>query len=321
MSASDAGTGLASVRPQSRAQVAARGWALAGAMCVAAQLALLVRWVADEGYRLTGSRPAATTTALVLQGVFTALVVITLAVLVGWVWRQSRAEGRLSFDAAAVIGLLLSTWLDPVQDYARPVFVQNLQALTPAGSFGPYLPGWQGEAAHTVSWLWLPLLPMYGAFYAAIVLISNLIRRAGTHRPHLSTARLYGLGYLISYLTVALLTQIYPLLAVGIWGHAIPQLTLFAGHWYQWPLYEAPVTALVVLLPAILRHQHLTRGQSVVERGLEQLAPRRQSWVRLLAVTAWMNGAVLLYMLVQILLSLVPGSGPDSLPAHFTTTP
>ncbi|NGO12551.1 spirocyclase AveC family protein [Streptomyces sp. HC44] len=296
-------------------------WAAAGTLCLAAQLALLVRWLADRGYRLTGGpRPAAPATALVLQGLFSALCLAVLALLIRMAWRQCRAERRLSFDTAGIIGFLLATWLDPVQNYLRPVFVQNAYALTPAASWGPYLPGWQGSDPHTVTWLWLPLLPMYGAFYAAVILISRLMRRIRARHPQWSEARLYGASYLISYAAVAPLTQIYPLLAVGVWGHAIPELTLFSGRWYQWPLYEAPVTALVVLLPSILRHQHLTGGSSLVERGMEQLPDTRRSWARALAVTAFMNGAVLLYMLIQILLSLLPGISPQSLPAHFGTT-
>lgn len=295
-------------------------WVAAGVLCTVIQAAVFGRWIADGGYRLNaGARPAAPPTALILQGVFTALCVVVLALLIRMAWRQSRAERRLSFDAAGIIGFLMAAWLDPVQNYLHPVFVQNIHALTPIGSWGPYLPGWQGSAAHTVTWLWLPLLPMYGAFYAAVLLISAMMRRVHARRPHWSRARLYGASYLISYLSVALLTQIYPLLAVGVWGHPIRALTLFDGHWYQWPLYEAPVTALVVLLPAVLRFQHLTQGRSMVERGIEQLPAARQSAARVLAVTAWMNGAVLLYMLAQILLSLLPGSPPQSLPDHFRT--
>ncbi|MFI9236964.1 spirocyclase AveC family protein [Streptomyces sp. NPDC053079] len=298
-----------------------RAWAALGAVCVLAQLLVLIRWIDDDGYRLTGGQRAAPALALVLQSLFTAAVVFTLALLTVRAYRESRARRQLSFDAAGITGFLLAAWLDPVQNYLHPVFVQNVHALTPAGSWGPYLPGWAGPPAHTGTWLWLPLLPMYGAFYAAVILISNAMGRLRATRPAWSPRRLYTTSYLVSYLSVALLTQIYPLLAVGVWGHAIPQLTLFDGRWYQWPLYEAPVTALVVLLPAILRFQHLTTGTSAVERGMDRLPARWHGAARLLAVTAAMNATVLLYMAAQIALSLLPGTGPDALPAHIRTTP
>jgi hypothetical protein len=98
---------------------------------------------------------------------------------------------------------------------------------------------------------------------------------------------------------------------LGVYTYAgvKPGFTLFAGHYYQFPIYEPILWGAAWAAPAVLIYFRDDRGNTAVERGIETLhaGEGRRVGIRVLALGAFLNVAFLAYNLVFGLVPLQPG--------------
>ncbi|MEU5032192.1 meilingmycin biosynthesis spirocyclase MeiC [Streptomyces milbemycinicus] len=293
-------------------------WACVGALVLGLQVYVFAAWLADSGYRIEKASPArgGGDSERIADVLIPLLSVVGAVVLAVCLYRRCRARRRLTFDALLFIGLLSASWQSPLMNWINPVLASNVNVFGAVASWGPYVPGWQGAGAHQEAELPLATLSICMTAMMAAVACGKGMGLAAARWPRLGPLRLIALGFLL----VVLLDIAEPLVSfagVSVWTRAVPELTIWSGHWYQFPLYQMVASALFGASLGAARHFRNRRGETCLESGTALLPEGPRPWVRLLAVVGGANISIALYTGAHILFSLMDGAPPDRLPEFF----
>ena len=225
-------------------------------------------------------------------------------------WRRERS---LSFDGMLTIACLTMFWQDPLLNIFQPYFSYNT-ALMNIGSWGSEIPGWLSpngdKLAHPIAFT----LPMYVVFIIPFAILACRVMVSAQRRwPRLSTPHLIFFVFL-GFVALDLFFE-HLMLLLGLYAYpgTIDWLTLWHGHHYQFPIYEAIFWPLCWTLWACLRFSRDDKGHSVAERGIDRLPVRgrARTGVRLLAVVGATQAVFLIGYNVPIaILSLYQSSWP-----------
>ena len=86
------------------------------------------------------------------------------------------------------------------------------------------------------------------------------------------------------------------------YGGAIKGLTLFPGHYYAFPMYEAILIGAFFTPLAALRYFKDDKGRTFVERGIDEVAGAgRKTGLRFLAISGFFNVCLLLIFNVPMI--------------------
>ncbi|KUJ64073.1 hypothetical protein ACZ90_62415 [Streptomyces albus subsp. albus] len=291
-------------------------WACLGAAFVVLQVYVFGRWILSGGLDVEKA-DLQHDPNLAMKWVGVLVPLSSLATVVFLTVRfagESRRLRRATFDLLMVGGLALCMWQDPLVNWAHPVVSLNTDEFLVTGSWGPYVPGWQGAGPHQQAEL--PLAALVASLGALMMImgVGGAMQWLAGRRPGIRPVPLMAFALGVGFVLTAFSEAFFPLMGIFFWSRAVPELTLFSGHWFQFPLYEVLMAGIFFTSMAIVRYFADERGETPVERGASLLAPRRAVWFRFLAVAAVANVAYLTYMAGQILFSLADGSPPDSLP-------
>jgi hypothetical protein len=199
-------------------------------------------------------------------------VVIALAVLYHFIVKPWRRERTVTLEGLLSLVFLLIFWQDPLSNYVQTVVTYSA-AQTNLGSWVAHIPGWNSPHGNQLGWpiVWGPSAYIY--FWMASVLAGGFIMdRARRRWPRLSRLQVITL----CYFTMALVDLAGELVWVrsGFYtfiGPSFPSLTLFYGHYYQFPMYETFILCLPMTAFTCLRYFRNDRGQTIVERGIDQV--------------------------------------------------
>ncbi|WP_369383112.1 spirocyclase AveC family protein [Streptomyces sp. cg36] len=242
----------------------------------------------------------------------TLLVVITVVVV-----RGCRRAGLITFDAALFAGYTLSAWQDPLYDYSGPFALHSQYALH-LPSWGPYIPGWQGHSDSHLNIETAIGLAGVGGFAAMIACVWTqwwLIDQVARRRPRWRRARMLPLGLLAGLVTVCFFEALAISTGAYAWAGAVRSLSLWGGHWYQYPLYECFAWTVFLTVAAMTRHNW--RAHATIPhmfRGTEPAVSRGDNWTRLLAGVGFANVATLGYMAVNATATLFANPAPADTP-------
>jgi hypothetical protein len=216
------------------------------------------------------------------------LLVLFLYRLVLRPWRR---DGEPSLDGILFLGFLSMYWQDPVFDYVQPWFTYNT-ALVNLGSWAPHIPGWLSPNMERLPEPLLFIGPMYGISVLVFAWIANAVMRTVKRRwPRTGRMGLIGVCFATLMFMDMVLEPMW--LGFGLMSYpgAIEGWTLFHGHYYQYPLYQAPLAALFFGSFACLRYFRNDRGETFAERGLHSihLGQGRRTGLRILAMVGACN--------------------------------
>jgi hypothetical protein len=252
-----------------------------------------------------------------------AYYVLVVAGLVAWTsciyfWfiRPWRRERRLGTNALLALAFQSMWWQDTFANLLQPVVVFN-SAFFNLGGWNPHIPGWLSQHGNLTAapLLWDPFIYIY-AFLGPALVGAALLRKAKARWPALGKFGLVAVAYGF-FVICDLIMEPLLWLPWGMYTYAsvIPSLTLFYGHYYQFPVYEAILwPACWTIFAAVLFFKD-DNGQTVVERGIERLrvTPRQKTWVRGLAYCGGVNLVVFVYSCVHIVLSAYTGPWPEDI--------
>ncbi|WP_371483527.1 spirocyclase AveC family protein [Kitasatospora sp. NBC_00315] len=298
-------------------------WAAAGAVFLALQCYVFVRWAADGGYHLLavpgpddGTAGAGTGHRRVVDVLLPALSVAGVVGLAVSLVRRGRTERRLSFDALLFAGVLFAGWLSPLMNWFHPVLIANTHVWGALSSWGPYVPGWRGLPPGMEAELPLVTFSLGSTVLLGVLGCCQVMTRARDRWPGIRPWQLVGLAFLTA-VVFDLSEPFISFAGVSVWSRALPAVTLWSGAWYQFPLYQLVGTGLASGSLSAIRFFRDERDETVVERGAWRLPGRIRPWVRFLAVVGTVNAVMLGYAALQALLSLAGGQPPAGLPEFF----
>jgi hypothetical protein len=293
-------------------------WAAVGAAFVVLVAYVMLRWVTGPHFQ---SVPAGRNVPPTwMKAAAHAIEAITLTVfpatLYYYVIRPWRREGEISHDGLMVLALVTLYWQNTLPNYLSYGTLLN-SAFTNFGSWYQYIPGWLSPGMNR-----LPEAPLaWGLCYACWFVFFPM--KAGakfTHwfaarHPALSLARVFCVAFLGFMLLDFVLEGTF--LRTGMYAYAgtVHSLTLWAGHTYQFPIYEIATWGLAWTVYATLYAYRDDRGMTLVERGVETLriGRKRKKLVRFLALLAAFN----LIFLVQNAVMAVIATHADRWPAGY----
>jgi Spirocyclase AveC-like len=264
-------------------------WAALGVFFLAVGVFSIVSWMASPDFTptKTGVTPVP---GYIIWGnniqqvgeVIGAVLVIYFIVIRPW-----RRNGRISLDGMIVLAATCIYWWDPVPNYFGPTVSYN-SALLNWGSWSSHIPGWVSANGSR-----MPEPPLYAGLWYIIgfvllaMFINYVMRSAKRRWPKLGTSGLVLIAIASGILLDFVLEALYVRLGTYVYPGAYKPLTVFYGHYYQFPLLCAVFSGIAFGIISCLRYFTNDKGQTFVEGGIADLRvqPWQRSLVRFLAIS------------------------------------
>jgi hypothetical protein len=279
-------------RPESTSKPV-RMWAIAGGAILVFQLYVWIRWMTGPYFERVPAGPSDPPTLMkVVLLTWTAVIVLGLPVgIYYFIVRPWRRERRITLDGMLLVACGLLFFQDPLLNYLNTWSTYNSWMFN-RGSWVQHIPGWvsYGEPGRMMA---EPLL-MNAPGYSYGVLLCTILgcwvmRRAKSRWPNISNAGLIGVLIVWTFFFDVVMEGLF-LMPMGLYIYpgAIKSLSINAGTYYQWPVYEGLMWGGVQAGLCALRFFTDDRGRTFVERGLERIQGgfAKQQLTRFLAIFA-----------------------------------
>jgi hypothetical protein len=208
-------------------------------------------------------------TAYALQPVF---AISTFWVLWRFLIKPWRATRRLTPDGMLILAMLPLILQDCMSNWLRTAYFTYNTTWLNLGSWTASTPGWISPNGEKLPEPLLYSVPSYPVLlFLTMVAGCALMRRARTRWPKLGNFGL-AVGCLIGFMLFdAILEPIA--MYFGFWSYpgAIKGLTVFYGHFYQYPIYEGVLFGGMWGAFACLRFFRDDRGNFISDKGLDRV--------------------------------------------------
>lgn len=271
---------------------AVKVWATAGGVLLVLQLYVWIRWVTGPYFVRVPAGPS--DPPMFMKVFLTAngtLMCIGLPVAIWWfLIRPWMRERRITLDGLLLVSCSLFFFQDPLLNYLNTWCTYNTW-LWNRGSWSSHIPGWVSPESpgRQVAEPLLINATGYGMVLLFAIAGCWFMRRAKSRWPNMSNVRLILITYAAAIVADFIMEACF-MLPFGLYTYpgAIRSVSVFAGSYHQWPIYEGVMWGGVMTALSCLRFFTDDRGRTVVERGLDQVRGgfARQQFVRFLAIFA-----------------------------------
>lgn len=311
-------------RPATTLEVDARSrhkpvvfWAAVGGAFLVLEAYVMGSWILSGDATPTprGETPIPTYMVAAARGMEIFGVIAFVLFAYFFVVRPWRREGRITQDGLFCIAFTTLYWQDPLVNYYQTWFTYNT-AFINLGSWVEHVPGWMSPRGRLLPEPILAFGTTYLYVLMGAVMVGNfLMQKAVVRYPRLTRVQLLALCFAF-FFCFDLVVEPFIMMRWGLYTYAgsIPAVTVFHGHYYQFPLTEALFFAALFTGWCSLRFFKNDKGYTYVERGVDQLkaSPRRKSAIRFLAIVGALNVIMLaLYCVPGALTGLYGGPWPD----------
>jgi Spirocyclase AveC-like len=268
-------------------------WATIGGAILALQLYVWIRWISGPYFvRVPGGPSEPPQLMKVILTANSILLMAGLPVALWWfIIRPWVRERRITLDGMLLVSMGLMFFQDPFLNYFNTWCTYNTWLFN-RGSWSPYVPGWisPDSPGHQVPEPLLSNIPGYTYGVLLITIIGCwVMRRIKARWPGISNLQLIGLTYTMTFVLDFFMEGCL-LLPTGVFSYpgAIQAVSINAGHYYQWPVYEGLMWGGVQAALCCLRYFTDDRGRTVAERGLDHVrgGVAKQQFIRFLAIFA-----------------------------------
>jgi hypothetical protein len=200
-------------------------------------------------------------------------------------------DKRVSWDGMLMMALFTMWVQDPMCNYFNFTFMYNADFIN-MGSWSSFLPGWQSPRGSNLP---EPLFLMGGIYLwwttINVIAFSWSLKKLRIWLPGWST-----LAHIpIAFVSIVILDALLEIPATRFGLFAYPgapySLTLWAGKYYQFPIYENVFMNFNYLSIGLLRYYRDDKGESLAERGVStlKLSETGKSWMRFFALVGFCN--------------------------------
>jgi uncharacterized membrane protein len=202
---------------------------------------------------------------------------------------------------------------DLLANYGSGVTWYNSGMLN-RGSWFCHIPGWTMPNGCRMAEPFLFSSTWYSfGFLGAVILGCRVLRWVKARNPALGTLGLLAVGLGIAVVADVVVEFIYIFAGIYFYGSPIKGATVFAGHYYQFPLYEAILWPVCWVALVCIRYYRDDKGQAFCERGLDRVhvsAPKK-AFLSMFSIPGMVATFYIAYMVPWWGMStLHPGSFP-----------
>ncbi|WP_280382876.1 spirocyclase AveC family protein [Nocardia wallacei] len=270
-----------------------RIWAVLGGLILAFQLYVWIRWITGPYFERVPAGPSDPPTAMkTILIIWTAVIIAGLPVgIYYFIVRPWRRERRITLDGMLLVACGLLFFQDPLLNYFNTWSTYNTWMWN-MGSWVLHVPGWRsfGEPGAMMAEPVLMNAPGYSyGVLLCTILGCWVMRRTKARWPRINNAGLIGVLIVWTFFFDFVIEGLF-LMPMGLFTYpgAIQSLSINAGTYYQWPIYEGLMWGGVQAGLCALRYFTDDRGRTFVERGLERIQGGfvKQQFTRFLAIFA-----------------------------------
>jgi hypothetical protein len=306
-------------------------WAVIGSFFLTFMLYIVYQWITAPYFGPTELAPGVEVPTHFKIGVRT----VEIGMSIGWavmIWYQIikpiRRTGQPTTLGLLSVAFFFAIFWDPSMNWIQQGCVYNPYAFN-LGFLSAELPGWMSPRGHLLP---EPLAAWAGGYpgFLSMMTVGGLavMRFVKSRFPTISNVRLAAAG-MFGAMVVDMVLESLLIRFSGIYAYpgSIRALSLWGGHWYQFPLYEALLFGGWVGTTSVLLYFKDDKGRTWVERGVEKInlcknSNFRQTLVRFLAILGFCQiMEIVLYVLPMPLLTANADPFPDDTPAFFTQGP
>ena len=282
-----------------------RIWAVLGGIILVLQLYVWIRWITGPYFERVPTGPSDPPTLMkTILTVYTAGIVLGLPIGLWWfIIRPWRRERRITLDGMLLVSCGLFFFQDPLLNYLNTWCTYNTWMWN-RGSWSSNVPGWLSpeEPGRQVA---EPLL-MNAPGYSYGVLLCTIagcfvMRRVMARWPKISNLGLIGVVAVWAFF-FDLVMEGLVLMPLGLYSFpgSVRSVSLNAGHYYQWPVYEGLMWGGVQAGLCCLRYFTDDRGRTFAERGIDRIRGgfARQQFTRFLAIFAAVSSLFFVFYIV-----------------------
>jgi hypothetical protein len=284
---------LHAVDSQRTRSITVQIWAFFGAALLMLQLYVWFQWITGPYFTPvpTGVSDPPSYMKIMLS-INAGVLVCGLPFAIWHFWiKPWRTERRITLDGMIMASTGLMVFQDPLLNYFNTWCTYNTWIWN-MGSWTSHVPGWlspEGPARQVSE----PLLNNFIGYSYGVLLTVILgcwvMGKIKARWPQISNVKLIGLTYLYAILFDFVMEGLI-LLPMGFYTYpgAIQALSINAGTYYQYPIYEGFMWGGVETVLCCLRYFTDSRGRTIVERGLDDVGGGffRQQVTRFLAIFA-----------------------------------
>jgi len=270
-------------------------WATLGALLLAFEAWIIIRWVTGPYFVRVEPGPTQPPTWMKVELILwqTLSIPAGLALIYWFIIRPWRREGRVGIDGILVAAFCTVAFQDPLSSYGGHWFAYNTWMFN-RGSWVNSVPGWNsyGKPGAMLSepLLFNPAGYIYG-FVLAMVVGSAFMRMMRKRYPRIGNIPLIATCYAVMIVFDIILESII-WMPLGIFHYGGGHWAIFPDHYFKYPINEGLTIGLVYTSVACLRFFVNDRGQSPVERGIDEIrgGQFKKFVIRALAMTAVVQG-------------------------------
>lgn len=272
-------------------------WASVGVIVLGVIAYSLFQWFTSDHFRPApvGADPLPDATLYMVR----ALEVCITAAGVAIVWfvliNPWRKTGEISWDGMLCIVAFTLWFQDPIDNYFNFAFSYNAYFIN-FTSWATYIPGWESPRQENFP---EPIFLMSGLY---IIFLCGLVIAGCWILTKCKTSWFPNSSFLVHLLVCFSLFFLFDFIVEAIfcrmeifaYGGTYHPLTLWAGEYYQFPLYESLCVSGIVTTLTVLRYFKDDKGYSFAERGIQhlKLAKSKQKLVSFLAILGFCHVAM-----------------------------
>ncbi len=250
--------------------------AVIGGAILLLQIYVWIRWITGPYFTPVDPGPTEPPTfmkiALIMWQIGSPVL---FPVAIWWfIIRPWRRERRITLDGMIMVSTGLFFFQDPLLNYINTWCTYNAWAFN-MGSWAPHVPGWlspEKPGAQVAEPLGINVSGYAFGVLLCTILGCWVMRKAQQRWPNISTKGLIGVafawGFVFDFVMEGLI-----LMPLGMYTFpgAVQSLSINAGTYYQWPVYEGLMWGGVQAALCCLRFFTDDRGRTVVEKGLDNV--------------------------------------------------